>query len=125
MRRYATGLLLFSIFIIVFGFITGKISVESFQYISIPGLLFAVLKSLIVVLVLLLAVAASVPAFVIDIILLFFTSFDFVLLGSIWEVCWNGVTIDWFWTETSGSSLFFGGLILLIISSLLMRGRRV
>lgn len=124
MRRYALGLVLFSVFILVFGFITGKISSESFQYISIPGLFFAVVKSLVVVLILLLALAASVPAFLIDFILLFLTDYDFPLLSNIWGVCWDGVTLNWFWTETSGSSIFFGALILLLISGAFSRRRR-
>jgi hypothetical protein len=124
MRRYAAGLFLFSIFIIVFGFISGKITTESFQYISLSGLLFAILKALIVVLILLLALAATIPTFFIDLVLLFFTSYNFAIVGNLWAICWKGVTIGWFWTETSGSSLFFGALILLLISSLLYRRRR-
>ncbi len=123
MRRYATGLLLFSILILVFGFINGKITAESFQYISLPGLLFAVIKALIVVLILLLALAASLPAFLIDLLLFLLAGYDFELLSSIWGICWNKVAVGWFWTETSGSSIFFGGLILLVISALLMRRR--
>jgi len=121
MRRYASGLFLFAILLLIFGFISGKISGESFQYISLPGLLFAVLKSLVLVLVLLLAIAASVPAFFIDLLLFLFTSYDFAVLKGIWNVCWDGVTMDWFWTETSGSSVFFGAIILMLISGLLMR----
>jgi hypothetical protein len=124
MKRYAAGLFLFSIFIIVFGFISGKITTESFQYISLSGLLFAILKALIVVLILLLALAATIPIFFIDLVLLFFTSYNFAIVGNLWAICWKGVTIGWFWTETSGSSLFFGALILLLISSLLYRRRR-
>lgn len=121
MNRYATGLFLFAIFILVFGFINGKISMDSFQYISIPGLFYAVLKSLVMVLVLLLAVAATIPAFFLDLLLLIFTNYDFPILSQIWNISWDGLTIGWFWTETSGSSLFFGALILLILSSYLMR----
>ncbi|PHN01572.1 hypothetical protein [Flavilitoribacter nigricans] len=123
MRRYALGLVLFSVFILVFGFITGKISSESFQYISIPGLFFAVVKSLVVVLVLLLALMASIPSFLIDFILLFVTDYDFPILSNLWNVCWDGVTLNWFWTETTGSSLFFGALILLLISGAFSRRR--
>ena len=121
MRRYASGVFLFAILILIFGFINGKISGESFQYISLPGLLFAVLKSLVIVLVLLLAIAASIPAFFIDLLLFLFTSYNFEVLKGIWNVCWDGVTIGWFWTETSGSSIFFGAIILMLISGLLMR----
>ena len=125
MKRYVTGLLIFSILIIIFGLITGKITVESFQVISLPGLLFAVLKSLVVVLVLLLGLAAALPGIVIDIVLLFVSSYDFPITGNLWSVCWEGVTLDWFWTETSGSSLFFGALILAVVSGLLLRKRKV
>lgn len=125
MRRYVTGLLLFSILIIIFGLITGKITVESFQVISLPGLLFAVLKSLVVVLVLLLGLAAALPGIVIDIVLLFVSTYSFPITGNLWSVCWEGVTLDWFWTQTSGSSLFFGALILAIISGLLLRRGKV
>jgi len=61
MRRYALGLFVFSTLIILFGFTSRKISGESFQYISFPGLFYAVVKALVVVLVLLLAIAASIP----------------------------------------------------------------
>jgi len=124
MRNYAAGLSLFAILIILFGFLNGKITAESFQYISLPGLLYAVLKSLVVVLVLLLALAASLPLLVIDIVLLLFTNYDFATLKGVWGVAWDGVTMDWFWTETSGSSVFFGALILLLISGFFARGRR-
>jgi len=124
MRRYALGLFIFAIFIILFGFANGKISGESFQYISFPGLFYAVLKSLVIVLILLLAIGASAFAFFIDLLLLIFTTYDFPILGNIWNVCWDGVTIGWFWTETSGSSLFFGAVVLLLISGVLMRRRR-
>jgi len=124
MRRYATGLLIFSILILVFGFLFGKITLESFQYISLPGLLFAVLKSLVVVLVLLLTLAAAVPLFLIDLVLFLLAGYDFELLNNLWAICWKGVTMGWFWTETSGSSIFFGAIILLIISSAMTRRRR-
>jgi hypothetical protein len=125
MSRYATGLLVFSVFLLIFGFLSGKINLSSFEYISLPGLLYAVLKSLIVVLVLLLSLAAALPLLIIDVVLLFFTNFDFSLISHLWAVSWKGVTLGWFWTETSGSSIFFGSIILLIISSAFSRRRRV
>lgn len=125
MKRYVTGLLIFSILIIIFGLITGKITVESFQVISLPGLLFAVLKSLVVVLVLLLGLAAALPGILIDVVMLFVASSQFPITGNLWSVCWKEVTLDWFWTETSGSSLFFGAVILAIISGLLLGKRKV
>lgn len=115
------GLVFFSLFILVFGFVTGKISGESFQYISFPGLFFAVVKSLVIVLVLLLALVAALPAFLIDLLLYLATDYDFPILSTIWDVCWNGLTINWFWTETTGSSLFFGALVLLLISGAFSR----
>lgn len=124
MRRYAAGLALFAILILVFGFINGKITGASFQTISLAGLLFAVLKSLLLVLILLLAVGASIPLLIIDILLLLFTEYGFALINGVWDVVWGRVTIGWFWTETSGSSLFFGALILLLLSGFFMRGRR-
>lgn len=124
MRNYAAGLSLFAILIILFGFLNGKITGESFQYISLPGLLYAVLKSLVVVFVLLLSLAAAIPLLLIDIVLLLFTNYDFELIQSVYGVVWDGVTLGWFWTETSGSSIFFGALILLLISGFFARGRR-
>ena len=67
--RYTTGLFLFAILILFFGFVYDKITFESLQYISVPGLLMAVVKSLVVVLVLLLSLAISTAALVIDLIL--------------------------------------------------------
>lgn len=125
MRRYVTGLLIFSILIIIFGLLTGKITVESFQVISPAGLLFAVFKSLVVVLVLLLGLAAALPGILIDVVMLFVGAYQFPITGNLWSVCWKDVTLDWFWAETSGSSLFFGALILAIVSGLLLRRRKV
>lgn len=117
-------MLLFAILILVLGFLYGKINGESFQYISFPGLIYAVLKSLIVVLILLLAITATIPSFFIDLILFFITDYEFPLLKQIWEISWGQVTMGWFWTETSGSSLFFAALILLILGGVMTRGKR-
>ena len=119
--RYTTGLFLFAILILFFGFVYDKITFESLQYISVPGLLMAVVKSLVVVLVLLLSLAISTAALVIDLILLLFTQLDFPLLSYIWNIAWEEVTMSWFWTATSGSSLFFGALILLLLGGGLSR----
>lgn len=123
MKRYALGLLVFSILIIVFGFMTEKITIASFQYISFPGVFMAVGKSLMVVLVLLLAGAAAVPSFLIDLALTFFTPYDFPMLTHLKNICWDGVAINWFWNETSGSSIFFGALVLFVISGFLSKSR--
>ncbi len=123
MRRYATGLFVFSILMILFGFITEKITISSFQYISLPGVIFAVGKSLLVVLILLFAIGAAIPSLFIDILLTFFTDLKFPLLNFLKEICWDKMAVSWFWNDTSGSSVFFGALILLLISGALSRKR--
>ena len=121
MRRYTIGILIFAISVLVFGFMSEKITPESFQYISFPDLGAAVVKSLVVVVIFLLAAVASVPSLLIDLILRLFTDYDFVLLNHLWDICWKGVTLQWFWAETSGSSIFFGALILIVLSALILR----
>ncbi len=121
MKRFAIGLLIFSLMVLIFGFMSEKITTESFQYISFPDLGLAVVKSLAVVLIFLLAAAASIPSLFIDLVLLLVPAQDFPILNHLWDVCWKGVTLDWFWKETSGSSIFFGALILFIAGFLLLR----
>lgn len=124
MKRYVVLLFIVSILFIVLGLVTGKISGDSFTYISITGSLLAILQILVIVLILMLAAAITIPALIIDLLLLIFTGLYFPLVGGIWDVVWDDVTIGWFWASTSGSSLLFASIILAIISFLMMRKRR-
>jgi hypothetical protein len=124
MRKYAILILIFSILLILFGFFSGKISGESFTYISIPGTFFAMLKILIVGLVLLLAIGITIPAVIMDIIVLIFTNLHFPITSNIWDISWNLLTIEWLWLDSGGSSVLFASIILIILMILLVRRKR-
>ncbi|MEQ8470321.1 MAG: hypothetical protein RIC35_04010 [Marinoscillum sp.] len=121
-KRYLQFLFLASILFIIIGFISGKISTESFTYISLIGSLKAILQILLVVVILMLGLAMTLPALIIDVLLLFI-GMSFPLIEAIWYVIWNQVTIGWFWAGSSGSSIFFASLVLAIVSFFGMRRR--
>lgn len=124
MRKYVIFLLVISILFIVLGLASGKISGESFTYISLTGSLLAILQILVVVLILMLAAMMALPALIIDVLLLIFTTMFFPLISTIWNIVWYDITVGWFWTTTSGSSILFASLVLIIISVLGLRRRR-
>ena len=124
MKKYFIFLFIVSVLFILIGLVSGKISGDSFTYISLPGSLFAVLQILVIVLILMIGAAMMIPAFVIDLLLLIFTGLRFPMINAIWHILWQKVTIDWFWVFTSGSSIFFASLILAIFSVLMLRGKR-
>lgn len=124
MRKYVIFLLIISILFIILGFTSGKISGESFTYISLTGSLLAILQILVVVLILMLAATMALPALIIDVLLLIFTTMYFPLISTIWNIVWYDITVGWFWTTTSGSSILFASLVLIIISVLGLRRRR-
>lgn len=116
--RYVTFLFIVSILFIIVGFVTGKISGDSLTYISITGSLLAILQILVIVLILMLGIAMTLPALLIDLLLLIFTGMYFPLVGATWNIVWDDVTLGWFWASTSGSSLLFASIVLAIISFL-------
>ncbi len=118
--RYITFLFIVSILLIIIGFVTGKISGDSFNDISITGSLLAILQILVIVLILMLGIAMTLPALLIDLLLLIFTDMYFPLVGGTWDVVWDDVTLDWFWASTSGSSLLIASTVLAIISYFMM-----
>jgi hypothetical protein len=118
--RYITFLFIVSILLIIIGFVTGKISGDSFNDISITGSLLAILQILVIVLILMLGIAMTLPALLIDLLLLIFTDMYFPLVGGTWDVVWDDVTLDWFWASTSGSSLLIASIVLAIISYFMM-----
>lgn len=122
--RYVTFLFIVSILFIIIGFVTGKISGDSFTYISLTGSLLAILQILVIVLILMLGIAMTLPALLIDLLLLIFTGMYFPLVGATWDVVWDEVTLGWFWAFTSGSSLLFASVVLAIISFLILRRKR-
>jgi hypothetical protein len=122
--RYVTFLFIVSILFIIVGFVTGKISGDSLTYISITGSLLAILQILVIVLILMLGIAMTLPALLIDLLLLIFTGMYFPLVGATWNIVWDDVTLGWFWASTSGSSLLFASIVLAIISFFMLRRRR-
>ena len=124
MKKYFGFLFIISLLFIFIGLISGKISGESFSYISIPGSLFAILQILFVVLIIMIGVAIMIPALVIDLLLLIFTGMNLPLIHSICDILWEEVTMGWFWAHTEGSSIFFASLILAILSFGMYRRKR-
>lgn len=124
MKKYLIFLFIVSILFILIGLVSGKISGDSFTYISLPGSLFAIIQILVIVLILMIGAAMMIPAFVIDLLLLVFTGLRFPMITSIWDILWQKVTIDWFWIFTSGSSIFFASLLLAIFSVLMLRNKK-
>jgi len=123
MRRYLVALFIFSILVIVFGLFSGKISAESFQYISLVESFFTIFRILVVVLVLLLGLVILFPAILMDLILLLISNYGFEMTNQVLEHAWKNVTLGWFWNQTSGSSILFSAIIIAIITGILMRRR--
>ena len=123
MKKYTNLLFIISILFILIGLITGKITTQSFSYISIPGSLIAIIQILFIVLILSIGLAILVPAFIIDLLLLVVTGMDFPLINSIWYTLWDKATIQWFWIDTPGSSIFFGSVIISVIAFFFLRRR--
>lgn len=121
MRKYWIALFLVSLLLMILGFVSGKITGDSFSYISLSGFIFAVLKILIITLTISIAATITIPALVADILMVIVASYNFMLVPAIWDIVWDQYTMSWFWHTTSGSSLFFATLILLIVMGLLYR----
>ena len=121
MKKYTTFLFIVSLVLMILGFLTSKITTESFQYISLTGFLFAILKILLITIAISLAAAMTLPALVIDLIMLLIAGYGLLVTTSIWNIVWNEYTMDWFWQSTGGSSLFFATLLLIIITVFVYR----
>lgn len=121
MRKYTNLLFFVSLILLILGFVTSKITMESFQYISLTGFLFAILKILLITIAISLAAAMTLPALVIDLIMMLVAGYDLLVTTSLWNIVWNEYTMDWFWHTTSGSSLFFATLLLIILTVFVYR----
>jgi hypothetical protein len=121
MKKYWTALFLVSLVLMILGFASGKITGDSFSYISVTGFLFAILKILIVTITISLAATITIPAIFIDLVMMIFGSYSFTLTPAIWTVVWDEYTMTWFWGSTSGSSLLFATIILVVLTGLLFR----
>ncbi|CAN0195175.1 unnamed protein product, partial [Chrysoparadoxa australica] len=120
--RYIQYLFVLSLVFIIIGMASGKITTDSFTYISLTESLFAILQILLIVIVLMLGVVMTLPAIIADLILLI-VGWSFRLTGAIWNIVWDQLTIGWFWNNTSGSSIFFSSLAIAIISAIIMKKR--
>ncbi|MBS3770116.1 MAG: hypothetical protein V5A59_03465 [Bacteroidales bacterium] len=121
MKKYTTFLFIVSLVLMILGFLTSKITTESFQYISLTGFLFAILKILLITITISLAAAMTLPALVIDLIMMLIAGYGLLVTSSLWNIVWNEYTMDWFWQSTEGSSLFFSTLVLIIITVFVYR----
>ncbi|MEF8811119.1 MAG: hypothetical protein V5A47_09370 [Bacteroidales bacterium] len=121
MKKYTTFLFIVSLVLMILGFLTSKITTESFQYISLTGFLFAILKILLITIAISLAAAMTLPALVIDLIMMLIAGYGLLVTSSLWNIVWNEYTMDWFWQSTEGSSLFFSTLVLIIITVFVYR----
>lgn len=123
MKKYTNFLFFVSLILLILGFVTSKITGESFQYISLSGFLFAVLKILLITVTISLAAAITIPALLIDLIMMLIAGYGILVTTSIWDIVWNEYTMNWFWESTGGSSLLYATLILIIISVFVYRKR--
>ncbi len=121
MKKYTTLLFFVSLVLMILGFVTSKITGESFQYISLTGFLFAILKILLITVTISLAAAMTLPALVIDLIMMLMAGYGLLVTTSIWNIVWNEYTMDWFWNTTGGASLFFATLVLIILTVFVYR----
>jgi len=121
MKKYTNVLFFVSLILLILGFVTSKITTESFQYISLTGFLFAILKVLLITIVISMAAAMTLPALVIDLIMMLAAGYGLLVTTSLWNIVWNEYTMDWFWTTTDGSSLFFATLLLIILTVFVYR----
>jgi hypothetical protein len=121
MRKYTNLLFFVSLILLILGFVTSKITMESFQYISLTGFLFAILKILLITIAISLAAAMTLPALVIDLIMMLVAGYGLLVTTSLWDIVWNEYTMDWFWNTTGGSSLFFATLLLIILTVFVYR----
>jgi hypothetical protein len=121
MRKYTNLLFFVSLILLILGFVTSKITMESFQYISLTGFLFAILKILLITIAISLAAAMTLPALVIDLIMMLVAGYDLLVTTSLWNIVWSEYTMDWFWHTTGGSSLFFATLLLIILTVFVYR----
>lgn len=119
---YLTGV--FALVLVVVGFISGKISAESFTYISIPGIIVTCLKMLLSQLVLMLSTLMIVPAVIIDLLLWIFSGMYFPLISSIIDAVWNDFIVAWFWQPATGSAILFTSIINLAASYFLLRRKK-
>ena len=122
LKRYLQFLFVSSLLFIIIGLVTGKISGESFTYISLTGSIAAIFQILMIVIILMLGLVITVPALIIDLLLLFI-GMSFPVLSATWSVIWDQVTMGWFWANTSGSSVFFGSLVVAVVSFFAIRKR--
>ncbi|MFP4622450.1 MAG: hypothetical protein ACLFM7_14160, partial [Bacteroidales bacterium] len=81
----------------------------------------AILKILLITVTISLAAAITLPALVIDLIMMLIAGYGLLVTNSIWNIVWNEYTMDWFWQTTGGSSLFFSTLVLIIITVFVYR----
>jgi hypothetical protein len=123
MKKYTNFLFFVSLILLILGFFTNKITTESFQFISIGGFFFAVLKILLITVIISLAAAITLPALVIDLIMMLIAGYGILITTSLWDIVWNEYTMDWFWYTTEGSSLFFAAIVLIVISVFVYRRR--
>jgi hypothetical protein len=121
MRKYTNLLFFVSLILLILGFVTSKITMESFQYISLTGFLFAILKILLITIAISLAAAMTLPALVIDLIMMLVAGYDLLVTTSLWNIVWSEYTMDWFWHTTGGSSLYFATLLLIILTVFVYR----
>jgi len=121
MKKYTNVLFFVSLILLILGFVTSKITTESFQYISLTGFLFAILKILLITVVISMAAAMTLPALVIDVIMMLVAGYGLLVTTSLWNIVWNEYTMDWFWNTTGGSSLFFATLVLIILTVFVYR----
>ena len=116
MKNWSFSLVISSIIIILAVLVTHRADFNQFfTALSLVQILITFLKSLIVVAVISIAAGITIPALVLDLILLLVTNYDFPVIRFIWGLAWNDIAISWYWLPSDGNALLVSAVILGII----------
>jgi hypothetical protein len=117
MKNWSYLLVITCLIIIIGAFADHKVTLSHFfQTLTISNVFIAVAKIIIISLVLYIAMAISVPAVFIDLLLLLFLSKDFLLIRAIWNFTWKDITINWFWESLPGEAIVIAAFLLSIVT---------
>ncbi|HYX09770.1 MAG TPA: hypothetical protein VE912_23780 [Bacteroidales bacterium] len=116
MKNWSFSLVIASIIIILAVLVTHRTDFSNFfTSLSLMQILITFLKSLVVVAVLSIAASITIPALILDLILLLFTHYDFPVIRFLWGLAWGDIAISWYWLPSDGNALFVSAIILGII----------
>jgi hypothetical protein len=116
MKNWSFSFVIASIIILIAVLVTHRTDFSHFfSSLSFMQILITFFKSLIVVVVISIAAGITLPALILDLILLLVTHYDFPVIRFIWGLAWNDIAISWYWLPSDGNALFVSAVILGII----------